>query len=113
MENEKITIKQWLMKILGFNEPTASGSETEYLLSCAENAKNLRASIANFEKMPVIRNLKDLDEYLEQRIDALEEKIDTLEKKTIRLEKTFKLSGFYTAIIYVVFLIIGHLAHWL
>lgn len=50
---------------------------------------------------------------VDKKIYELETKIYELEKKTIRLEKTFKLSGFYTAAIYVVFLIIGHLAHWL
>ena len=65
------------------------------------------------EEMAVISNLKDLNKYLERKIDALQEEIDKLEDKTIRLEKTFKLSGFYTAAIYVVFLFIGHLAHWI
>lgn len=202
MENEEIKIKKWLMKILGFNDPTASGSETEYLLSCAENAKNLRDSIASFEenrpeeKLCIAtsttywRSHVDQDPFLElptgglpgqiydpqhpekgwhyyeendeenetktpkivsnvitesplekstywqghgeffengkikiigdgcyadvdKKIYELETKIYELEKKTIRLETLFKLSGFYIAVIYAVFLIIGHLAHWL
>lgn len=65
------------------------------------------------EEIAVISNLKDLNKYLERKIYALQEEIDKLEDKTIRLEKTFKFSCFYTAIIYVVFLIIGHWAHWI
>lgn len=50
---------------------------------------------------------------VDKKIYELETKIYELEKKTIRLEKTFKFSGFYIAVIYVVFLFIAYSAHWI